>query len=96
MLCKCALHDEKFQTGIAFFEVTVLSDVRWSKMYLCCLVWMERGTWSNYLISDHQLVNQLRDCALHDEKCYTEEAHPLPTLILSSVKSDFWPLQIRL
>ena len=50
---------------------------------------MERGTWLNIWISHHQLVNQLRDCALHDEKRYTEEAHPLPTLIHCSVKSAF-------
>ena len=72
------------------FRVTVLSEVRWSKIHYFCLVWMERDTWLIFWISHHQIVNQLRDYALvHDDKCYTEEAHPLFTLILSSVKSAF-------
>ena len=33
MLCKCALHDEKCQTGVTFFGVTVLSDMRGSKIH---------------------------------------------------------------
>ena len=32
-------------------------------------------------------MSQLRDCVLHDEKCHTEEACPLPTLVLNTLKS---------
>ena len=81
MLCNCVLHDDKCQTRAAFFGITVLREMRWSKIHPFCLVWMVRGTWLHFWISHHQLLNQLRDCAPHDEKCYTEEAHPLPTLI---------------
>ena len=50
---------------------------------------MKLGTWLNICISHHQLLNQLRYYVIHDEKYYTEEAHPLRTLILSSVKNAF-------
>ena len=65
--------------------------VTWDEVnsILFFLVWTERCTWLIVWISQHQVVSQLRDCVLHDEKWFTEVACPLPTLVLSTIKVLF-------